>query len=922
MKSLRFSQHIRTSSKSRKGFRTYQKSADILENVDEMLSAYGAYIPTAYTIPKNISDYPKLFSFYQIPNGDKVICLAEYVGNDLHSYPARAGNYLSHSLVYKGNEPFNLLQVYLEQENELNQNGQHPTDLQKINDPTDRNGSYLDKKSGKWKAPKTVEKEDENANAPFEIEEWKMNIDTQWYEEPFEVLFAGDDSRRRTMFLIAVRAIIRKERIILVDEGDKLIHWTFALLQSFPAEFVFERLRITSFSNCNLLADVCNVLCIELEMEDRMTRYQTDGTVTLNFKHCPTTINDFFSKRNEKVVDEMEFRYAKILLEAGISNKLSTFRNQIDTDFKKTPSTTYSLVEFNINAEYLESLFRIKEMSSNEFKSFYAECATSDERKKDIFEQIILHQDWKKCRIIWEEIDRISPVKSLDDLIYLNGYSNSPDTDADWLEFETQKIQKIDADSNKLSKYWDSILVYNYNPERANVILNKVILLTSSQKNYHSRKKELFLFKDLFEHSNEENRRLLSNIRLQIERIEEMIEANPEKRIKAILKHITDLEEKDWQEVMDHFPTLKWETLFKFSNHTDLNDTLIRLYESGKIDSKLPFTKNVALIILRKEYVDNPGLFYDYFKILPYADKEEITQFGPKELKKIINDQRPIDSIEDLEKALESNKDDSSEKLIVGKFIETVLGKKTTFLLWELAEIIDKNNKEFKHVRKLSQTSLLSLYKRIEDEAILIPPGFEKLAQKLVNNKIIDRPIPKDNLITDSTALLDIGVLSDLKEIKKIIPDRSLRRSDIENIVKLPWEHYTWRWLYENLNPNQRAQLSNLIGDQLSWIKQNPNGRVNYSQWCMLACEYLIFLIVSDMYQDLIFCISQRVIILDWGEYEYISNRLLCLMPNHKNRSYVLFDNPANKNKSMIKQMVANWSKNGEGPIWKPDGKP
>src|SRR6186713_2072504 len=113
-KLIEFQQHIRTSSKVRRGFRTYQTSESIDSETDRNLSSYGVYTPTAYedSMTMQPDDYPEMFVFYQLDDGRKVVCKSKYIGLDLHSYPPRAGNYISHALVCNRKTPFNPVEVY------------------------------------------------------------------------------------------------------------------------------------------------------------------------------------------------------------------------------------------------------------------------------------------------------------------------------------------------------------------------------------------------------------------------------------------------------------------------------------------------------------------------------------------------------------------------------------------------------------------------------------------------------------------------------------------------------------------------------------------------------------------------------------------------------------------------------------------
>ncbi len=96
---LIFSQHIRTSSKIRRGFRTFKRTInEIDENMDGKLSTLGVYTPIQYKNFQNMNPNEYIPKYiYSAP--EKLLIKSTYIGEDLHSYPARQGNYIAHSLV-------------------------------------------------------------------------------------------------------------------------------------------------------------------------------------------------------------------------------------------------------------------------------------------------------------------------------------------------------------------------------------------------------------------------------------------------------------------------------------------------------------------------------------------------------------------------------------------------------------------------------------------------------------------------------------------------------------------------------------------------------------------------------------------------------------------------------------------------------
>ena len=64
MGEFKFSQHIKTSSKARGGFRTYQLTKDIDEDFDQYLSSLGVYITKYHNTGENENKETHPFSSY------------------------------------------------------------------------------------------------------------------------------------------------------------------------------------------------------------------------------------------------------------------------------------------------------------------------------------------------------------------------------------------------------------------------------------------------------------------------------------------------------------------------------------------------------------------------------------------------------------------------------------------------------------------------------------------------------------------------------------------------------------------------------------------------------------------------------------------------------------------------------------------
>ncbi|NUQ23989.1 MAG: hypothetical protein HUU34_08545 [Saprospiraceae bacterium] len=845
--------------------------------MDETLSGYGAYSTTAYPTPREVQNYPKLFLFYKLPEGEKVICLSEYVGNDLHSFPARAGNYIAHSLVCQNCEPFNVVQAYLDRSEEGLER------LHNLHLP------YLTIKAGYWKTIDQVKEEDAGATAPYDIEPLTIeNLNAfDWYPQPFQALFKGDNGIRRDMFLQAVNAILSRKKVIIVDESDKLIHWTFTLLQSFPPAFVFQHLNIASFANSNVLLDLCNVICFELELEDRLKRYESDDRILINYNNPPKSI-----------VDRDEAIYANTLFISGMTGRLDGFRHQIDRAFK-SPYEPYSLSDLNRNAFYFNGLYKVHTMSEVEFKEFYSKCSDSPERIHEIFIQIKECENWEKCPVIWEAS---LPINSISKLNEVYKYTIEPYTDKYWTVYEKNVLPDIECSIEDLINYASSTNINSL--ERANTILEAALSIVQKNSSYEIKKRAIKLFENLIPLSYQAKKGDFDEIKTQIERIEKLRSLNIKDRIIQFAKYIDTINKIEFKELEFEIGNIDWEAFFLYIDDISFNDALIKILKDSRTNPLLLPNKSIALDIVLKKYDEDPDSFYNHYK-LAIHDQSAIYKHAPKVIKKIIDSQKPITTIDDLESNLQSSDEKDDHLRIMNKFVKDVTSYKTTYLLWELAQLIESNNTLYPNIVSADATSIRMLYNYLNDSNVEIPENYINLAIDLKIKNKINRQIPNKSAVFINDELKNVFKASDFIKLNSILDEERITRENIESLVKLPWDCHTWEFLYEHLNLNQKESLPDAISRQLLWSNGNKTV-LSHERWCYLACEYIVFLILNNMTNEFLKCVNSHIFI-DWIEYQYIEKRLLCLIIKNDNECFTLFKRPDRR----------SWIRKGEGPYWK-----
>ncbi len=616
---VQFQQFIRTSSKSRKGFRTYQRSKSFNESLEDKLATYGAYSSTLYSNIAEMqpTEYPILFMFYALA-GVKIICKSVYLGLDLHSYPPRYGNYISHTLLFKGTEKFSPIEIY---------------------------------EKASWKTGEQVAKED-NGPVPEYIDDLSVTIhpdfvDTKWFNW---LACPSDDlvnrhfmTERKAMFVAAIDAIINRKQLIIVDTKEMLLNWAMTLLQALPLDFVFNNLYIASFAISNIPLDICKVLCIEKENVERIKRYAPEAVI-LNVEKI--------------VLPSSTSLFATALLEAIVDNDFEKFRKIV---FPKVIETgTYKINDFNKETLIYTSLKEISGMLEEEFKSFLKTVIERPDYIDYVFQEIKDQQATDKYPVLWDELKKSKSISTdnLEGYKSIAAYTVPNVTDEIWLSFEKKIIEEIKFETiNEICNFYDIVKIKSENKDA--FYYDLIMLKIKNSATYKI--------------ANEGIKSIRNIITIFSAAQQKEIEATENYlRIYDEIKAVDTIEEKYAVILKNHLPEAGWEikniksilpsiTWKDFFNLLSINKPLLSdPFNIELISDKLPERELAHFIILENYQKDTEG-FYKLYEMLSPDNKSIFTQYSPKEIQKIITSKQQSNAV--TNKPIESEV--SQNKMVV-----------------------------------------------------------------------------------------------------------------------------------------------------------------------------------------------------------------------------------------------------------------
>ena len=851
---ISFAQHIRTSSKARRGFRTFKRTTEI-EAFDEKLGAYGVYSATQYDNFQDMApeDYPKLFMFYRLENYT-VVCRSSYEGTDLHSYPPRSGNYLAHSLLCPSKERFNPLQVWL---------------------------------ANIWKTKQDIEKEDSSEGVGLEIERLVLNLDGDLgYTQDLQELLSKDSPRRderALMFTQIVDAIIQRKKVLIVDETKYLEKWAFSLIQVFPEEFVFRYVSIASFATSNALTEICNVLCFEPQNAEKARRYENEQVIVVDIntvKVCQVS------------------SYSKVLLESIMSedvNAFMTFRKQVFHEF--SVNSSYTLEEFVRNARFFDELYRMHEKNDRQFSEFVYNY-TQDKQKVDaIFQEMKNQELWDEFILFWRALRTVKPTNNFEHYKEIHRYSIRGLTDGQWIEFEKEVVSNIDFSNQLNTLYHYFHLTEIESLARMEVYFLKIEAILS--KIDENAQPDLIKFvKQFFKPLSDVHLYKLEEIEMYLDVHEKIQKAQSQEQQIFLLVDksnvIRTFEQKN--KIATLIKEFTWKEIFYLIKN-NRHQGVIKLYDLN-YNIQLP-NKQLALYIAKNEKNNLDGVqLYAFYSCLQDSGKIDFITHSTQKIKQIIIERESLRKVSDLERYLSAYREMLGEEIILEKFRKDYDSIRE---IWHLLEIFDdqiKFSTQYQAISKIKENNRLIFNKIINIDKSPIPPEFEKIAERLTRKGQIKRKTPKTTIEYSYNDLVSIGTISEFKDIYKRI-DGKLFQEDMIKLVKPPWEYFVWRELHRHLKKPHQAEVPNLINNVLNYYSEkHPN---LYKKWCYIACEYIIFCIIDNNME--MFRIALGQFNIDWSEYDFICNRLLCILTENNEVSEYFYKHE--KYRSF-----------GEGPTW------
>jgi hypothetical protein len=825
------------------------------------------YSSTAYSdvAAMQPADYPELFMFYSLDGNRKVICKSIYIGLDLHSYPPRAGNYISHALLYTGNELFNPVEIY---------------------------------ENAKWKTARDIENEDREV-VPEHIDSLQVVVNPDFYENKWfkNLLIKLDNSNnvndsaiRQRMFKIAVNSIINREQVIISDKKEMLLYWAMALLQAFPLDFVFNHLTIASFANSNLLLDVCRVLCIEKENAERIMRHVSKARI-IDFdnpgSYIPST-------------------YADVLTKVIIENDFDGFRKKVFP--KIAASRNYSLREFNNHSLFYEKLYEVENMSSEEFEKFFALFVNQKDCIDDIFNEVSRKQHADKCSIMWKELRKTKTILASDLAHYdfISKYTIPPLTDDKWLDFENDVAGRLSFTSvDEINRFFDITKIDH--PQRETLYYDSVMTVIKKTWQHETIEEGLIAIRQRIVDLTDIQKQDLDKIKRYHYVLNNVKKTDdPEKKYKFFLDDFQKLD--DWQVTIltSLLPQIGWKEFFIL---LDKDIFLLRyLYQIPPISYKL-VQKDLALSILEKTYLHDSEELYKFYSALGTDEKKLFEEYTTQEIREIIISKLPIDNLTGLEEILKNFSSTISINTLLNKLIR-VAEKNSSFTeLWKLCSIVHTtDNRSFYPTitASIREEHLSIIYRALDNINIPIPAIHERLARILHDRRFIKRPVPRDEMLNTTYELRSIGKLSHLENVKNILTRRSFDHNVLLELIKLPWPHYAWEILFEQLDKENREKLPAVLGNLLSEINNNSN-KYSVSKWNNIICHYYVFLIVENK-KDHFYNLTGKISI-SWDDYNYIKRAASVLM-NGQTEVFDIFLKADNNTR---------WGYRGKAPDWRKD---
>lgn len=856
MKDYQFSQHIRTSSKVKRGFRTYQKTGDVDEVLEDKLGKYGLYAPTFYETLDDIKieDYPELFLFYKLEN-KTIICSSKYVGLDLHSYPPRAGNYIAHSLIYKDNQPVNPVQIY---------------------------------KNAPWKQSEEVITEDAEGNIP-RIVQSKITFSNEEYDKSYfkNLLLNDSDSKnkqRAEVLKTAIDAIILKRKIVIIDEKDMLIHWTMTLLQLFPVAFVFENIKITSFANSSLLFDVCNVLCFEKENEEPAKRY---------------------AKNNEAIILELGGRlakknsiYATLIVQSLIDDTFDTFRREVFKEFNR--HSNYTLEEFDKHTRYFAKLTEIGEMQQEEFSNFVESYAGEKEKEEAIFGQLCAQKLWDKFMSFWEGLVKKKVLNDFERYQEISRFVHPPETDKYWIGFERDIVEKLTfRDIGSLIRYYETSNIED--EARMVAYYRQSMLILENPNNTISTREDIIQqILTTFISLDKEQRLKLEEESVFLSGLKQIKKGSSSKEISKKIFEYWDklITDAHFMEVFDSITLpISWELFFELNEK--YTTEFLKLYEIQKLERKLPH-KKLAIVILRKDYIENNRVLIEAYTNLNNGEKSDFEKNAPPEILQIILEAASIIKLSDFENLLRLKEYGIELEEFMEK-IKNTFEEDDKFMKNLKLELFDSKYYQPKYpiiysIRKeLNKTFYKKSKAERDSEKIEVP--VDEYVENIGENK-------------NQSNQTSINQRIDFFEYFDCLDE--INSSHLLAFLSPPWDYFSWQLFSEKyFSSREHLRLTVLVCGAYEEIKAKGNQKqfhFDIDDWRLLIPEYLIFLIISDKIVDFQYFVKHTS--MNWRGYDYIRQRLKVLFGKNKNDTSVMFFSIKDKSRTFNRQPKWKFSTN------------
>ncbi len=853
---ITFRQHIKTSSRARKGYRTYQYTPPMDEQTDEKLGGYGVYVSTAYADMSSIGlgERPELFLFYNLDSKTKVVSRSTYVGFDLHSYPPRPGNYISHALVTDSQHRFNPVELY---------------------------------KKAAWKTGDIIAAEDSSTDpVPINISPLSMQVDPEFlYMDSFDELLlpafsdpaisSGENASRQKMFMAVVDAIIRRQKVLIIDDKTMLLNWAMCLLQSFPLDFVHRHLSITSFANSHTLMDICQVLCFETENSERVKRL-TDRATVIDI-NSPGMENPGI--------------YARSLLNAIRKGDFLHFRNEV---FAKITTGPYTPEQFNKCADFFHQMPEVPYMKTQEFETFFTSQADDVQHVERIISIVQQQERADLCNIIWRTLLR-KKMPTADDLSSykaISQYKISNITDELWIKLESELAEKLYFSKlDQVSAFFS--LTNILSSDRNTPFFNKVMPIINSSQQQATKEQGISMIKDfIVGEMTADQKSQLEKIQDQIDFIDQLEKAPASEQYPLFLRAY-EYEKLDKAFVLDcinHLKPFSWHLFFNWPQWD--NNSLKSLFEIAQLSFKLP-NKDLALCILQSE--SSLKTFKFHFEQLTDNDQKEFVKVAPPPVRDRLMDFLPLEKVLSFVPCV-------SVYDSLNRFITRCLRDSEQSKLWSLCNLIHNptadKSKDPNTIAHINESNLKPVYDALDNDAKTIPPEQLQIARILSEKGKIKRPVPAAHMEITFAHIQGIRKLEHMGQVAKYLKNKPLDAKTLYSLIKLPWPHYAWEALFKELDHRNREKLPELLKNILTALQLQHRSQSTVAtnnlllQWEHIVYQYIIFLIVHDElshYRALL-----NIIPLSWDDYKIVSDQLVCLMPE-ENNTYTAFKSPSNK---------------------------